>query len=94
MLNPKNIEAIFLDVGNTLRIVLEEAEFRTQARQGLVDLTGAVDTPAAFYEKLAGRYKALRKRAKEQLIEASEKEMWTRWMLPDFPEEKNRASLR
>jgi putative hydrolase of the HAD superfamily len=83
-----DIEAIFLDVGNTLRIVLEEEPFSTQARQGLVDLTGATEPPDAFYEKLTNRYKALRKRAKEQLIEASEKEMWTKWMLPDFPEEK------
>jgi putative hydrolase of the HAD superfamily len=87
-MNPKDIEAIFLDVGNTLRIVLEEGDFRSQARQDLVKFTGAVDTPDVFYEKLADRYKILRKRAKEQLIEASEKEMWTKWMLPDFPEEK------
>ncbi len=82
------IEAIFLDVGNTLRIVLDETEFRIQARHGLVELTGAKDTPDVFYEKLSNRYKALRKRAKEQLIEASEREMWTRWMLPEFPAEK------
>ncbi len=88
MKKPQEMEAIFLDVGNTLRIVLEEQDFRARSRQGLVDLTGARDTPDAFYEKLANRYKALRRRAKEQLIEASEKEMWTEWMLPDFPAEK------
>jgi HAD superfamily hydrolase (TIGR01509 family) len=37
---------------------------------------------------LEGRYQVLRKRAKQQLIEASEREMWTQWMLPDFPAEK------
>ena len=41
----------------------------------------------AFIEMLEGRYQVLRKRAKTQLIEASEKEMWTNWMLPDFPAE-------
>jgi FMN phosphatase YigB (HAD superfamily) len=88
MTDPKHIEAIFLDVGNTLRIVLEEEDFKTNARQELVELTGSTETPDAFHEKLAGRYKALRKRAKDLLIEASEREMWTKWMLPDFPEEK------
>ena len=86
--NNNDIKAIFLDVGNTLRIVIEDKDFMTQSRHQLVELTGAQETPDAFYEKLAERYKVLRKRAKEQLIEASEKEMWTKWMLPDFPAEK------
>jgi putative hydrolase of the HAD superfamily len=83
-----DIEAIFLDVGNTLRIVIEEQEFMTHARHELVELTGAKETPDTFHEKLAGRYKVLRQQAKEKLIEASENEMWTKWMLPDFPSEK------
>jgi FMN phosphatase YigB (HAD superfamily) len=87
MQNPNDIEAIFLDVGNTLRIVIEDQDFMTQARQKLVELTGAHETSDAFHQKLTERYKVLRKRAKETLIEASEKEMWTKWMLPDFPAE-------
>ncbi len=83
-----NIEAIFLDVGNTLRIVIEDKDFMAQSKRQLVELTGAQETPDAFHQKLEERYKVLRKRAKEKLIEASEKEMWTRWMLPDFPAEK------
>jgi putative hydrolase of the HAD superfamily len=83
-----NIEAIFLDVGNTLRIVVEEKDFMTIAREQLVELTGTNETPDDFHNKLEERYKTLRKRAKEKLIEASEKEMWTEWMLPDFPVEK------
>ncbi len=83
-----NIEAIFLDVGNTMRIVIEDKDFISQSKRQLVELTGAAETPEAFHEKLEERYKVLRKRAKEKLIEASEKEMWTRWMLPDFPPEK------
>ena len=83
-----NIEAIFLDVGNTLRVVVEDAEFQAESKRQLVELTGAQMSPDDFFELLEGRYKVLRKRAKEQLIEASEKEMWTEWMLPDFPAEK------
>lgn len=83
-----NIEAIFLDVGNTLRIVIEDKDFIVQSKRELVELTGAQETPDGFHKKLEERYKVLRKRAKEQLIEATEKEMWTQWMLPDFPAEK------
>ncbi|HEY5271533.1 MAG TPA: HAD family hydrolase [Anaerolineales bacterium] len=83
-----NIEAIFLDVGNTLRIVIEDKDFIAHSKRLLVELTGAQETPDAFHKKLEERYKVLRKRAKEKLIEASEKEMWTKWMLPDFPAEK------
>lgn len=81
----ENIKAIFLDVGNTLRIVIEDKEFGDNAKKQLVELTGAHMGPDEFFALLEERYKVLRKRAKEELIEASEKEMWTLWMLPDFP---------
>jgi HAD superfamily hydrolase (TIGR01509 family) len=84
----KDIEAIFLDVGNTLRIVIKDEAFMAQAKQQIVDLTGAQMPTDAFIKLLEDRYQVLRKRAKEKLIEASEKEMWTQWMLPDFPAEK------
>jgi FMN phosphatase YigB (HAD superfamily) len=83
----QDIEAIFLDVGNTLRIVLKDGEFMARARQQLAELTGTNMPVDAFIEMLEGRYQVLRKRAKTQLIEASEKEMWTNWMLPDLPAE-------
>jgi putative hydrolase of the HAD superfamily len=83
-----NIEAIILDVGNTLRIVIKDEKFMTQSKQQLVELTGAKMSADAFFELLEDRYKVLRKRAKEELVEATEKEMWTKWMLPDFPLEK------
>jgi putative hydrolase of the HAD superfamily len=82
-----DIEAIFLDVGNTLRIVIPDDAFIARSKEQLVALTGAKMSPDAFHDLLTERYKGLRKRAKEKLIEASEKEMWTQWMLPDFPAE-------
>ena len=83
----KDIVGIFLDVGNTLRIVIKDEPFMADARQHLVDLTGVKMSADAFVKLLEERYQVLRKRAKEKLIEASEKEMWTQWMLPDFPVE-------
>ena len=93
-----NIEAIFLDVGNTLRIVVPDEPVIIESKRKLVELTGSNLSPDDFFSLLEDRYKALRNRAKEQLIEASEKEMWTQWMLPDYPAEKiappNTASSR
>ena len=82
------IEAIFLDVGNTLRIVIEDQAFMTQAREQLMTLVDAQESEMAFFEKLDNRWKNYRKQSKESLLEASEKELWTQWMLPDYPTEK------
>ncbi len=82
---PNNIQAIFLDVGNTLRIVVPDPEFANEAKRQLAALTGTDLSPEAFFALLEDRYKVLRKRAKEELVEATEQEMWTQWMLPDFP---------
>jgi len=82
------IEAIFLDHGNTLRIVVKDEAFQARAKQQLAMLVGAQESPEAFCERLQERYKVCKKRAKETMIEASEKELWTRWMLPEWPAEK------
>jgi HAD superfamily hydrolase (TIGR01662 family) len=81
------IEAIFLDVGNTLRIVLPEPEFMAQAKKDLMTLVGTQDSEDVFFEKLDVRWKIYRKQSKVTLLEASEKELWTQWLLPDFPAE-------
>jgi len=80
-----DIEAIFLDVGNTLRILVKDEPHQAQAKQQLATLVGARESPEAFFERLDARYRTYRKWAFETLIEASEKELWTRWLLPDFP---------
>lgn len=83
-----DIEAIFLDVGNTLRIVVEDQEFMAQARKNLVELVGTQLSEEAFFDLVDTRWKAYRKQSKVTLIEASEKELWTQWLLPDYPYEK------
>ncbi len=82
-----DIKAIFLDVGNTLRIVLEDKDFIAQARKDLMALVGTQDTQEVFFEKLETRWKAYRQQSKASLLEAPEKELWTKWLLPDYPVE-------
>lgn len=84
----KEIEAILLDVGNTLRLVHEDPEFQAQARKDLMALVGATGPEEAFFEKVDANWAVYRKQSKKSLVEASEKELWSKWLLPDYPEEK------
>jgi putative hydrolase of the HAD superfamily len=84
----QNIEAIFLDVGNTLRIVVEDPEFMAQAKKDLMTMVGARESESDFFAGLGTRWNAYRKQSKGTLIEACEKELWIKWLLPDYPAEK------
>lgn len=84
----ENIDAIFLDIGNTLRILLDDVPHRAAARRKITELLGTDEDPEVFCEKLDARYKIYRKWAFENLAEASEAELWTHWLAPDFPAEK------
>jgi putative hydrolase of the HAD superfamily len=83
----KNIEAIFLDVGNTLRIVIEDPEFMAQAKKDLMTLVGTQESEQEFFDGLNCRWLAYRRQSKATLLEASEKELWTKWLLPNYPME-------
>ncbi len=84
----QDIKAIFIDVGNTLRILVVDEPYQLRAKQQIASLVGTDTAPVAFCEMLEARYKVYRKWAFETLREASEKDLWTKWMLPDFPAEK------
>ena len=83
-----DIEAIFLDVGNTLRIVVKDEAFQADARKQLMEIAETKLTEEAFFEEMDSRWKAYRKWSFENLTEASERELWTRFLLPDVAEEK------
>jgi len=83
-----NIEAIFLDVGNTLRIVIEDEPFQKQAKIDLMRLVEATEPEDKFFDELEVRWKAYRNQSKKSLLEASEKELWSKWLLPQYPTEK------
>jgi putative hydrolase of the HAD superfamily len=84
----ENIEAIFLDLGNTLRMLVKDEKHQSRARRRIVELVGANEDPDTFCKKLDERYKIYRKWAFENLSEAPESELWTRWLVPEFPAEK------
>ncbi len=82
------IKAIFVDVGNTLRILFKDEAYQARAKQQITDLVGIQRSPEEFCEELDARYKVYRKWAFETLLEAPERELWTRWLLPDCPAEQ------
>jgi HAD superfamily hydrolase (TIGR01509 family) len=84
----RNIEAIFIDSGNTMRVIEKDDAFQHQILQKLMELVGAQEPLAAFYERLEQRYADYKQLAKGTLLQASETELWTRWMLPDHPADK------
>jgi HAD superfamily hydrolase (TIGR01662 family) len=81
----RDIEVVFIDVGNTLRVLVKDEPYQAEARRQIAALAGARESPESFCERLDQRYKIYRKWAFETLTEASERELWTRWMLPDGP---------
>ena len=84
----QDIQVIFLDLGNTLRILIKDEKHMAAARRAMAALVGTEEDPEAFCEKVNARYKEYRKWAFDNLTEAPESDLWTRWLAPDFPPEK------
>jgi 2,3-bisphosphoglycerate-independent phosphoglycerate mutase len=85
---PCDIEVIFLDLGNTLRVLVKDEAHQSKARQQIATLLETSESPEGLCERLDARYKAYRKWAFEHLTESPEAELWTRWLAPEFPAEK------
>ena len=54
----QNLEAIFFDVGATLRYVVEDKEFAAAAERELMELVGSTEEHDAFFAKLDGYYQS------------------------------------
>jgi FMN phosphatase YigB (HAD superfamily) len=84
----KEIHAIFIDTGNTLRVVEKDVLFQNQVQQGIAKLLETDEKPVEIYKRLEERYQAYKQWTKESLVEVSEVELWSRWMLPEVGIEK------
>lgn len=84
-----HIEAILFDMGGTLsRSVTRTRDEKYQIMQRLVDLIGAKNSVEEFTQLLAERANAYRRWAMRTHIELTESDLWTKWMLPDWPPEQ------
>ena len=83
------IEAILFDMGGTLRGSVKKDEASTlEIVRKIIALLGADASPEEFKDMLSERTKAYRNWAKSTLIDVDERELWTKWMLPDWPAEQ------
>jgi HAD superfamily hydrolase (TIGR01662 family) len=82
------IEAILFDMGGTLRrsVKLTREEVH-ESIQGIMDLIGVDGSVNEFHHTVSKRAKAYKHWAEETHIELSESDLWTKWILPDFPPE-------
>jgi len=84
----RQIEAVLFDMGGTLRGARKRSrEERLKFTGEILKLLGSSADPADFSRLLARRMTAYRHWARETLIELSEPDLWTRWLLPDWPED-------
>ena len=83
----KDIQTIFFDIGNTLRIVLPEQDYIDAAEAEMMQLTETTETHDVFFGKIEERWKAYRKLAKKTLMDVSEMELWMQYLLPDYDPE-------
>jgi len=83
------IEAILFDMGGTLRSSIKKDEaVKLELVRKIINLLGADASPKEFAELLTDRTEAYRNWAKETLIDVDERELWTKWMLPNWPAEQ------
>ncbi len=83
----QNIEAIFFDIGDTLRQRVPDPTLQAHASEELLALVQPTQPPETFFGRLGRGYGEYKKWRQETLIEVTEKELWTQWLLPnDQPE--------
>jgi putative hydrolase of the HAD superfamily len=83
-----NIEAILFDVNGTLRIRESHEPTQQAAFSRMLGLLEKENASDIDWEELTRRQRAYGDWAQENLIQLSEAEIWSRWILPDFPREK------
>jgi HAD superfamily hydrolase (TIGR01549 family) len=85
-----NIDAIFFDMGYTLRNSVKNTDpaIRSVGLKHIIKLLNLEISPADLDKKLSHRAAEYKKWAQKTLTELDEKELWTKWMLPDISAKK------
>ena len=86
---PDQIEVILFDMGGTLRTTIPKSKAeKIEAVRRMIDLLDARTSVEDFLRLLSARARAYKQWCEKTLIELSERELWTQWMLPDWPAEE------
>ncbi|MBQ5950909.1 MAG: hypothetical protein IJL66_02020, partial [Lachnospiraceae bacterium] len=81
----REFDAVFYDLGGTLRLVERDAAFEAEARRKIAEMCGEPGDPDEFCKFLDYRYAGYRKWCFETMREAPEEELWTKWLAPEYP---------
>ena len=84
----RTFDVLFFDLGGTLRLLYDNAPHQERAISRIAELVGTDMEPHAFVKLLDERYETYRKVAFDTCWEATEAELWTRWMTPDYPRDR------
>ena len=84
-----HIEAVLFDMGGTLRRSIKKDEAsKIETVRRIIELLGAEAAADEFAGLLSERFRAYMRWARETLVELNERELWTKWILPDWPADK------
>jgi FMN phosphatase YigB (HAD superfamily) len=81
----RKVKAIFFDIGGTLRVTHPEEGRDMSKIQALMSLIGEKSDPLDFVARVHKGEKAYRRWCKPNYIELPEAELWTRFLLPEYP---------
>ena len=88
----RNINTIFVDLGDTLRVIRKDREYQRAAKAVITRCLGVTRDPEEFYrEVIEPRYDRYREWALTYYCEAPVEVLWTRWLAYDFPPAPVRA---
>ena len=89
----KNIDTIFVDLGDTFRVIRKDEAYIKEAKIRIATLLGTDRDPEEFYKNvIEPRYDKYREWALGFYCEAPVKVLWTRWLAYDFPRERVEAA--
>ena len=83
----QSIEAILFDMNGTLRVREPHEPTQNEANQRILEILGKNDVSDFDWEELSHRRRKYNQWAQVHLIQLSEGEIWTRWILPEYPPE-------
>ena len=85
----QQVEAILFDMGGTLRRTARRTRAeKQQVIESIMKLVGTHGSVQEFSRLLSRHAKAYKHWAEQTRVELNESDLWTKWMLPDFPAEK------
>ena len=87
------IDTIFVDLGDTFRVIRKDEAYSRAAKQRICDLLGVEADPDDYYrDVIEARYNKYREWALTFYCEAPVKTLWTRWLAYDLPRDRVEAA--